>query len=537
MKLLLFLALGFAPFATGRAETAAEHAAHGGDAAHVYQCPMHPWIKSDSPGKCTICGMDLVLAAATAANVPEGVINLAPSSITAIGIETSPVSRQPLMRTVRVNGTIDDDDSRHRLLTARAEGRVEKLHVAIVGAVIRSGEPLYDIYSPELQAAQRDFVQLAKAGELAASALPAARARLRQLGLAEAQLDDLLKTGEPPLVTTILAPDGGTVVEKAVYEGQWLKTGDKLFAIGDFSKMWFMFDAYEQDIPWLHVGQPVQVTTRAVPGEVIEAPIEFIDPNFNETTHTTKVRAILPNPHFNTGGEGHVLFHRVLAEARVLVESPAILAAPRSAVLDAGNGPVAYVALGAGRFEQRALKLGRRGDALVEVLDGLKENENVVTTGALLLDGQAQLVREAGGHAHAASAMTSSNPVATTAPTATDKFSTLASAAIDAASALASDDFVRYQKIFPSLAPAAAEFPALPKLELGDSLKAARRSFEPWSTAVADLLKPHRAHLGLKIFQCPMSPVSGKGRWVQRGQPLKNPFFGSSMPDCGEEVP
>jgi len=354
----------------------------------------------------------------------------------------------------------------------------------------------------------------------------------------DSQLDALLKSGEPTLVTTVLATDGGTVVTKSVYEGQWLKTGDTLFAIGDFSKMWFMFDAYEQDIPWLHLGQTVQITTRAIPGEVIEAPIEFIDPNFNETTHTTKIRAVLPNPHLNRAGEKHLLFHRVLAEARVLVESPAVLAAPRSAILDAGLGPVAYVDLGNGNYEQRKLRLGRRGDALVEVLDGLKEGEKVVTTSAFLVDAQAQLAREATAHTQPSPSSSPPPPVKTVAaPTATDKFSVLAAAAIDAAAALASDDFARYQKLFPSLAPAAAEFPKLPKLELGDSLKAARRSFEPWSTAVADLLKPHRAHLGLKIFQCPMTPVLGKGRWLQRGQPLKNPFFGSAMPDCGEEVP
>src|ERR1051326_4390425 len=115
--------------------SAAEPAAHSHETAgvRVYQCPMHPWIKSDHPGKCTICGMDLVLTSASAANTPEGVIALTPSSITAIGIETSLVARQALMRTVRVNGAIDDDDTRHRLLTARAEGRVEKLYVNIVG--------------------------------------------------------------------------------------------------------------------------------------------------------------------------------------------------------------------------------------------------------------------------------------------------------------------------------------------------------------------------------------------------------------------
>jgi len=171
----------------------------------VYRCPMHPHIKSPKPGKCTICGMDLVISA-PATNADASTFSLTKSQITAIGVETAVVSRQALTRTLRVNGVIDDDDSRHRLLTAWAEGRVEKLHVNIVGAVVKAGEPSLELYSPELQAAQREFVQLARAGELAASALPAARARLQRMGLAETQLTALLKTGEPPLVTTIFAP-------------------------------------------------------------------------------------------------------------------------------------------------------------------------------------------------------------------------------------------------------------------------------------------------------------------------------------------
>lgn len=541
-----FLVLLFAFIATTGIGVHVVTDAHAAEGA-VYQCPMHPWIKSDKPAKCTICGMDLVAAPPAGMALPEGMVSLASSIINTIGVESSVVSRQPLLRTVRVNGAIDDDDSRHRLLTAWAAGRVEKLHVHIVGTVITAGQPLFDLYSPELQAAQRELVQLSRAGDLAAAALPAARARLRKMGLNDAQLDELLKSGVPQLVTTVLATEAGTIVEKTVYEGQWLKTGDKLFAVGDFSKMWFLFDAYEQDIPWLRIGQKVEITTRAVPGEIIEAPIEFIDPNFNEMTRTTKVRVVLANPHLNTSsGQGHLLYHRVLAEARVLVESPAVLAAPRSSILDVGRGPVAYVDRGGGIYEQRKLRLGRRGDALVEVLEGLTEAEKVVTNGALLIDAQAQLSGEASGHAHAMGAATppsaklprneGAESPATTAP-ALSEMSALANAAIDAAGALAADDYATYQKLYPGLVSAAKSFSGLPALERGDNLKSARRSFETWSTAVADLLKPHKAHLGVKIFQCPMSPVLGKGRWVQRSQPAKNPFFGSAMANCGAELP
>jgi Cu(I)/Ag(I) efflux system membrane fusion protein len=521
-----------------------------------YQCSMHPWIKSDHPGKCTICGMELVAADANAPT-PPGVVALNPSQITTIGVATTRVSRQPLARTLRVAGRIDDDDTRHRILAARVPGRIEKLFVTFPGERVEAGAPLAILYSAEVLTAQRVYVERLKSGEGATSVAErsAARERLLELGLTEGDIKHLEETLQPNALLTVRSPMSGTVVTKLVYEGQYVQTSDRLFEIGDFSRMWFVFDAYEQDLPWLRVGQTVNITTRAFPGEVITAPIDFIDPNFNETTRTTKVRAIIPNPHSGVGGESHTLPHRVLAEGHVEVDASTVLAAPRSAVLDTGTGPVAYVDLGDHRFEQRKLRLGRSGDSLVEILGGLNEGDLVVTNGALLIDAQAQLAREAGSEGSMEPLgpprpPTETKPV-TTPVSATNSqtggpnnpaalpeepLATLASVAIDAADALASDDFARYQKIFPSLTAASKSVTGLPTLEPGTDLKSARRSFEPWSTAAADLLKPHRAHLGLKIFQCSMSPVSHTGRWVQRGEPLKNPFFGSAMADCGEEV-
>lgn len=496
-------------------------------ATPIYQCPMHPWIKASAPAKCTICGMDLVAAQPGDTSAAPGTVALSPSILTTIGVETDVVALRPLTRTLRVLGTIEDDDTRHRLVTAWAEGRIEKLHVNVVGATVAPGTPLLDLYSPELQVAQREFVQLARAGELAATALPAARARLLKLGLADTQLDELLRTGEPTLVTTLLAPLGGVIVKKEVYEGQWVKGGDRMLELADFAKMWFVFEVYEPDLPWVRTGQTVAISLRSLPGEVIEAPIAFIDPNFNATTLTTKARAVLANPHLSADGTRHPLFHRVTAEGRVALDAPSVLTVPRSAVLDTGNGPVAFVASANGRYETRALKLGRRGDTLVEVITGLRAGEKVVTQGALLVDAQAQLAREAAGATVVGGSISASR----------EQLAALAQAAADGATALAADDFAAYQQRFPRLIAAASAFPQLPRLEPGDALKPARRSFEPWSTAVADLLRPHRAELGLHVFQCPMAPVMGKGRWVQRDATLRNPFFGSAMASCGTELP
>jgi Cu(I)/Ag(I) efflux system membrane fusion protein len=500
----------------------------------VYRCPMHPWIHADHAGeKCTICGMALVASDTTAS--PAGVVILDSSVITTIGVETSTVARQPLTRTLRVNGRIDDDDTRHRIVAARVPGRIEQLHINYVGAEVAAGAPLITLFSPDVLTAQRVFVERLRASDaIAGTELAAARERLFELGLTAADVAALEISLKPSATITVRAPYDGTVVAKSVYEGQYVAASDRLLELADFSRMWFVFDAYEQDIPWLHIGQQIEVTTRAVPGEVIRVPIAFIDPNFDEMTHTTKVRAVLPNPHYGTAGAPHRLPHRVLAEGRVLVESPAVLAAPRAAILDRGNGPLAYVDRGNGHYEQRTVTLGRRGDGLVEILSGLNEGDHVVTHAALLIDAQAQLANEATDHAAAPA------PATTSAPSPDFQFpifNALASASVSAAAVLAADDYAAYQKLFPSLIAAADTFPSLPVLALGSDLKSARRSFEPWSTAAADLLKPHRARLGLKIFQCPMSPVLGQGRWVQRGEPLKNPFFGSAMSDCGAEVP
>jgi Cu(I)/Ag(I) efflux system membrane fusion protein len=390
----IFLLLPLALVPAGAAAVSAPSAppvAAGAPAHAIYRCPMHPWIHSETPGKCTICGMNLVAVGAGASTT--NVVSLGAGQVTAIGVATAPVRREPLVRTLRVSGRIDDDDTRHRILAARVPGRVEQLQVNTIGAEVVAGAPLATIYSPDMLTAQRIFVERLRAGETAFTAAErsAARERLFELGLTEPEIQELEKSLQPSATVALRAPMTGTVVAKSVYEGQYVAASDRLFEIADFSSMWFLFDAYEQDIPWLAVGQPVEITTAAVPGESIRAPIAFIDPNFDEDTRTTKVRVVIPNPHFGAQGEHHRLPHRVPAEGRVRIETPAVLTAPRSAVLDAGDGPVAYVDRGEGAYEQRRLRLGRRGDDRVEVLAGLKEGDAVVTHGALLIDAQARL--------------------------------------------------------------------------------------------------------------------------------------------------
>jgi Cu(I)/Ag(I) efflux system membrane fusion protein len=350
-------------------------------------------------------------------------------------------------------------------------------------------------------------------------------------------------------MVNVRAPMSGTVVSRSVYEGQYVETNDPLFEIGDFSHMWFVFDAYEPDLPWIKPGQIVELSVPSLPGQVLTAPITFIDPNLDGATRTARVRVILDNSR-------RLLLHKQTASAVVRTETPETLLVPRSAVLQHGGQPVVFLARDHEAYAARQIQLGRIGDTEVEVLSGLKEGDRVVTEGALLLDGQAQLAHAAVNTSGVADpGPTIPAPVSVAMPAhhgdAHALLKTLAFAAADGADALASDDLAGYRKQLPALRAAldaylagfgpAARGPLAAftgKLADGPDLDAARRAFEPFSTAVADAAKSEHLHHQeqLWIYQCPMTPVLGTGRWLSKTRQLRNPFFGSAMLECGDEV-
>jgi Cu(I)/Ag(I) efflux system membrane fusion protein len=562
-------------FAAKRFNISSAHeaaAAKGERKILFYQSPMHPWIKSDKPGNCTICGMKLMPVyegeKGYGADV-EGVTTLGPNAIQVINVQTEPVKRRPLVRTLRVAGTVEDDDSKHRRLTSYVDGRIDQLFVNFVGAEVVAGQPLASLYSPMLLTAESEYLTVLRqkppptATNLLAEhtrLLSAAAERLKRLGYSDAQISALANKKEAEAHVQVLAPVTGTVVTRNVYEGQYVKEGELLFELADFDEMWFQFDAYERDLAWLRVGQQVDVTTPSLPGKSFTAPIAFIDPNLNDMTRSARVRVVMKNPIIDDNGrKRRLLFHRMYADGVVKVEAPEVVAVPRTAVLAGGAQPLAYVDLGGGAYEQRKVKLGRSGDDFVEVLGGLKEGERVVTTGNLLIDAQAQL----NASANAGDSVTARTPSSVQSLDASQQqvakqFVTFVS---DLGAALAADDVKRFNTIAPQLhalvpklidafGPVKDLRPALSKLEEGGhvepakDLAAARKEFLPLSLAAVELAKQLRAvdpFKEIKIYNCPMVnravPGAGKnGQWLQLAPPLRNPFFGSGMLDCGDEV-
>lgn len=552
------------PAAAGRAPHGAEHSERR---ILFYQSAMHPWIKSDRPGSCTICGMALtpVFEGESGIAVEPGVVALTSNAITVLHVASAEVTRGPLVRSLSVAGWIDDDDSRHRVISATVAGRVEALHVPSVGAEVEAGRPLARFYSPMLLEAERQFVAMVRGA--AADAAPlreAAALRLRQLGLTPAQIEALPLRDASEWQTEIVAPVSGTVVERFVYAGQYVMEGEKLFEIADLDTMWFQFEAYEQDLPWLKVGQEVEVRTPALPGRALTAPIRFIDPNLSAMTRSTKVRVELENPTVVEGGTtNRLLRHRLYAEGRVRVETDDVLRVPRAAVLATTSRAVVYVDRGAGAYEQREVRLGRFGDSAYEVLAGLEAGERVVIHGNLMLDAQAQLNQTIAGTEApaqpAAQAASDFLPALDVAGTAALRAFLAEADAVRVA--LAADDLPAYRA---RLAPLAARGGEL-RVALGGNeswaklrdrvvtdapadpadLRAARRDYHRMSAGWLELARAARRtvpeHAGIRIYQCPMTSESFEGappraQWFQMGPPLRNPWFGAAMLDCGSEV-
>ncbi len=531
-----------------------------------YQSAMHPWIKSDRPGSCTICGMALtpVFEGESGIAVQDGVVSLASNAITVLHVRSAEVERGTLVRTLRVAGIVDDDDSRHRILAASVGGRLEELFVPSVGTEVTAGQPLARFYSPMLLEAERQYVAMVKgttAGTSDASSLrESAALRLRQLGLTPAQIEALPAREAGQWLSDIVAPASGTVVERFVYPGQYVMEGEKLFEIADLGTMWFQFEAYEQDLPWLSVGQEVEVRSPSLPGRSLKAPIRFVDPNLSEMTRSTKVRVELENPRVVEGGvTNRLLKHRLYAEGLVRVEATNVVLVPRSAVLSPSARAVVYIDRGSGAYEQREVRLGRFGDGAYEVLGGLEPGERVVVNGNLMIDAQAQLnqsVSESPVETVAAPAAPSTLPE----PAAASLRAFLTEA--DALRAtLAADDLAAYRtRISTVVTRGDALRAALAEVSEATSwrdrvltdavvqpadLREARRDFHRLNTAWLELAKAGRTALpdlaGLKIYQCPMTSEAFEGaprraQWFQLGAPLRNPWFGASMIDCGSEV-
>ena len=306
------------------------------------------------------------------------------------GVRTEPAEARLLSRPVRAVGTVAIDERRATVVTMRSDGYVEDLFVNTTGQNVRAGEKLFRVYSPDIQQAVADLL-VAKSWSGTAPAgmgksLDGAMQRLRNLGVPEARIHEIRDSGSNPRTIDWLAPADGTVIVKRIVNGQRVTAGDELYRIVDLTNLWVIADVAEGDLADIKLGDRATVTFRAYRNQPVEGTVTFIYPQVKTETRTVQVRIEVANPDARLKPDMYadVVFH---ADG----DRGAVTAVPESAIIDSGTKQIVLVAKGEGRFEPRSVKLGRRGDGHVEIVEGLREGEEIVTTATFLIDAESNL--------------------------------------------------------------------------------------------------------------------------------------------------
>ena len=317
-----------------------------------------------------------------------------------IGVRTVKAAIQPLNRVIRTVGRIEYDERKLATANTKIEGWIEKLHVDYTGRYVQKGEPLAEIYSPELVATQQEFLNTlrwASQGKSvkdertamllvkdAQAILDAAKERLRLWDISDEQINKIETTGKPIRTLTIYSPVSGYVVQKMAVQGMRVMPGEKLFDVVDLSTVWIVSDIYEYELPLIKVGQTARISLSYFPGKEFSSRVDYVYPSLAGETRTAKVRFTIPNP------EG-TLRPQMFTNVEIKINLGNRLAVPSEAVIDTGVRQIVYVDKGEGYFEPREVTTGLKVDELVEVTGGIKAGEKVASSANFLIDSEAQL--------------------------------------------------------------------------------------------------------------------------------------------------
>jgi len=399
-----------------------------------YTCTMHPSVHAEAPGKCPICGMDLVpvmkknepakgemseTASPPSASTPpsqgssmQGMAGMpgmqggkqpnAPQTRQfivpverqqQIGVTYATVKREPLRHTIRSVGLVVPDKARNWQFVSRVDGYVQKLNVTAPGQIVDKGAPLLSIYSPDLLTSEREFVELLRmrdeakskdARETPSRLINSAKERLHLWNVTDEQIDELQKTRKPQENLTLLSPFRGIVQSVPAEQGESVKVGDMLVEVADLSVVWVWAEFYENELPMLKVDQKIDITAKSYPGEKFEGTISLINPFLEEAKRTAKVRIDIPNPDFK-------LRPGMYVNTELAMDMGEGLTIPVSAVMPTGTRNVVFISKGEGKLEPRIVQIGSKYGESYEVQNGLHEGEQVVASANFLIDAESKV--------------------------------------------------------------------------------------------------------------------------------------------------
>jgi Cu(I)/Ag(I) efflux system membrane fusion protein/cobalt-zinc-cadmium efflux system membrane fusion protein len=350
-----------------------------------WQAPMDPTYIRDEPGKSPM-GMDLVPVYEDDMGGDDGFVKIRPGIVQQMGVETAPVERTTVFRHVRTIGEVEVGEDELSVVNLRFSGWVEKIHADKTGDLVKQGQRLFDIYSPELVAAQEEYLLALRTQGPDSSLARSARRKLELWDVTSRDIDHIAQTGASTRTIPIRAPQAGYLLHKNVVEGARIKAGTDLYRIGNLDRIWVTAEIYEADSPWVEVGQPAQMELTNIQGEVIGGEVSYIYPTLNPISRTLSVRLEFDNP-------GIRLKPGMFATVHIQYQQQDdVVAVPSEAILDSGRRKLVFVAHGRGSYEPREVTTGLVGDrSLTEVVSGLEAGELVVVSGQFLLDSESQL--------------------------------------------------------------------------------------------------------------------------------------------------
>lgn len=381
----------------------------------LYTCSMHPFIIKDKPGTCPICGMELIKkidgAVDSGAQTAEqkqqaemlGHVSMSANQRIMANVATVAAKQSTLNKEINAVGIVQYDQTRQAKVTAWIAGRIDKLNVDTVGAFVSKDKPVAEVYSPDLVATQQEYLLAVKSrDQLKNSPIAAisqngeglvasARQRLLLFGVKESQILEMEKAGKPNIRLPIYTPLSGIVIEKMVQQGQYVNTGEVLFNIADLSKVWVEIDVFENEVPYVKVGQQVEIRSSADQNVRANGRISFVYPFHDPKTHTVKARVEMPNPR-------HILKPDMFVNAIIKVPLTKGIVVPVTAVIDTGKRQLVWVEMSPGMFEPREVQAGERIDDKVQILSGINAGDKVAVSGAYLIDSESQL--KGGGQDH-----------------------------------------------------------------------------------------------------------------------------------------
>ena len=379
--------------------------------------PMDPTYIRDEPGKSPM-GMDLVpvYEEEGGEKEPSSTITIDPVTMQNMGVRLGRVHKKTLIKNIRTLGNVIYDETKIFTVNTKFNGWIEKLHIDFVGDDVKKGQPLFDIYSPELVTAQEEYLlALKQYASLSDSSYPrvrdgarrlleASRTRLRYWDLTERQIEQISRTGKVSKTLTIYSPAAGVVTKKIAFKGHYVKAGAHQYEIVDLSSVWVDVDVYEYELPWVRKGMAADMELAYIPGKRFKGKVLFIYPYLEVKTRTAKLRLKFPNPGYQLkpGMYADIYLKSIIAENSLVI--------PQEAVIDSGVRKIVFVAAGKGKFHPREVNIGLEGNENeFQVLDGLSEGEEIVLSAQFMLDSESRLreaiqkmlevrKREPGGH-------------------------------------------------------------------------------------------------------------------------------------------